>query len=371
MPEPAKQGIRFWLALHRVQGVGPATFAKLLARYESPEAVLQCSPAELAHCGLKDFSIKSIRNPDWQGVDRDLQWSSGANHHILTWHEPGYPAMLLESPAPPPLLYINGNVDILSQHQVAMVGSRNPTPAGRGTAIDFSRHLAAAGLAITSGLAIGIDSACHQGALDAGGQTIAVTGTGPDRIYPGRNKNLACRIAETGAIVSEYPTGTSPRPENFPRRNRIISGLAMGTLVVEAASRSGSLITAQHALEQGREVFAIPGSIHNPLSRGCHKLIRQGAKLVETADDIISELHPLAAIYKDSTQVTNNKELNTANLDHGSLRILEEMGYSPVPIDEIISKSGLTAEEVSSMMLFLELQGSVASSPGGCFIRVK
>jgi len=375
------QDLKYWLALHRAKGIGPAAFNTLLAHFNQPADIFDCSDAQLQAAGLSRPVIDAIHNPDWTGVENDLNWlHEDEAHHILTLNDPDYPALLHEISGPPPLLFVNGQRQCLNNSQIAMIGSRNPTPSGKQTATDFARHLAAAGLTISSGLAIGIDAACHLGALDASGCTIAVTGTGLDRIYPARNQKLAHQIRETGALISEFPVGTPARPENFPRRNRIISALSLGTLVIEAALRSGSLITARYALEQGREVFAIPGSIHNPLARGCHHLIKEGAKLVETADDIISELLPLVENRVDNNLRPNPRD--DAQSDEGAAdsgttlkqeygNLMENMGFDPVSVDEIINRSGLTAEEVSSMMLILELQGHVASSPGGCYIRVK
>ena len=368
---PDNDTLKYWLALQRTPGIGPVTFENLCEQVDEPEALFTSSHSQLQALGLKQNSIDTILKPDWQGVETDLEWLQHAQHHIITRQSEHYPRLLLESPAAPPLLYVLGQLETLNDPQIAMVGSRNPTPSGKQTALEFSRHLAAAGLTITSGMAIGIDGVCHQGALDAQANTIAVTGTGLDRIYPARNRELAYAIVNQGAIVSEFPIGTPPRPENFPRRNRIISALSLGTLVIEAALKSGSLITARHALEQGREVFAIPGSIHNPLSRGCHHLIKQGAKLVETAEDVITELKPMAPNTTNIIHaIDNNEEKNTSN-DTDYQNMLDEMGFSPVAIDDLVQRSGLTAEEVSSMMLILELQGNVASSPGGCYIRVK
>jgi DNA processing protein len=255
--------------------------------------------------------------------------------------------------------------------QLAMVGSRNPTPGGVRTASDFARHLAHAGLVITSGLALGIDAAGHAGALAAGQPTIAVMGTGLDRVYPGSHRELAHRIAAQGALVSELPIGAQPRPENFPRRNRIISGLSLGTLVVEAAQRSGSLISARCAAEQGREVFAIPGSIHNPLARGCHALIRQGAKLVETAEDVVNELGALA-LAGTLQEVASPTPTDAApRLDPEYAKLLDSIGFDPLPVDVLVATCGLTPAEVSSMLLQLELRGFVASSPGGLYNRLK
>ncbi|MEO5574291.1 MAG: DNA-processing protein DprA, partial [Gammaproteobacteria bacterium] len=269
--------------------------------------------------------------------------------------------------------FVVGNAAVLSTPQLAIVGSRNPTPAGSETAHDFARHLCASGLTITSGLASGIDAASHRGALDGGGLTIAVAGTGLDRVYPARHHDLAHQIAGHGALVSEFVLGTPPLSDHFPRRNRIISGLSLGTLVVEAAQRSGSLITARMAADQGREVFAIPGSIHNPLARGCHFLIRQGAKLVETANDIMEELGPLARSLKAvSPQSALRNDCITANvqLSVETEKLVACLGFESTTIDRLVERSGLTAEAVSSILLMLELQGCVTSTIGGLYTQV-
>lgn len=251
-----------------------------------------------------------------------------------------------------------------------MVGSRNPSASGTENAREFSYHLASSGITITSGLAIGIDGACHNGALEAGGLTIAVTGTGLDRVYPASQHQLAHDIAESGVLVSEFPPGTEARAANFPRRNRIISGLSLGTLVIEAAQKSGSLITARLASEQGREVFAIPGSIHNPLARGCHSLIRQGAKLVETAGDVLEELAPLIGSLNPLSETEQMNSPPSENmLAPEYQKLLECMGFDPVQADLLIDRSGLTPEEVSSMLILLELEGHVSSAPGGIYCR--
>ncbi|MCL4162655.1 UNVERIFIED_CONTAM: hypothetical protein GTU68_066833, partial [Idotea baltica] len=263
-----------------------------------------------------------------------------------------------------------GDVTLLSQWQLAIVGSRNPSPSGRDNAYAFARDLVSCGLAITSGLAMGIDAAAHRGAIAGLGKTVAVVGTGLDRVYPAKHRDLAHDIAEQGAIVSEFALGTSPRAENFPRRNRLISGMSLGTLVVEAALQSGSLITARMALEQGREVFAMPGSIHNPLAKGCHRLIRDGAKLIETVDDIIEELGAMAAVdlSTDNNIALSNDKLPPIDPEYQVL--LACLGYDPIEIDKLIIESGLTAETVSSMLLLLELNGQVTSLSGGRYVRV-
>jgi DNA processing protein len=362
-----------WLALYHTQGIGPARFHRLLEIFLDPADILNAGSGQLHQCGLSDKTIKALRQPEAQAIERDLEWQEKPGNRIMTCRDSDYPSLLQEISDPPPLLYLHGNIDILQEPQLAMVGSRNPTAAGRQTAIDFARHLSAAGLVITSGLALGIDAAGHQGALDAGSPTVAVMGTGLDRVYPARNRDLARQIAETGVLVSEFPTGTPPRAENFPRRNRIISGLSLGTLVVEAAIRSGSLISARYALEQGREVFAIPGSIHNPLARGCHHLIRQGAKLVETALDIMDELGALAtAIDSDAASAILDSELNTsAQLAEDYAQLLESIGFENTSIDMLVKITDLTPAEVSSMLLQLEMNGYIAANPGGFYNRLK
>ncbi|MFO7602740.1 MAG: DNA-processing protein DprA, partial [Gammaproteobacteria bacterium] len=297
----------------------------------------------------------------------DLEWLQQPAAHIIGLNDPTYPALLKEIPDPPALLFVYGDPAVLNLPQLAMVGSRNPSPMGAETARDFAGHLAGWGLGITSGLAQGIDAASHAGALDAGGVTIAVTGTGLDRVYPAQHRDLAHRIAEQGALVSEFPAGTPPLTPNFPRRNRIISGLCMGTLVVEAAVQSGSLITARQALEQGREVFAVPGSIHNPQSRGCHSLIRQGAKLVEMAQDIFEELGGFMPVTgADAAAAEPGSDFA---LDEEYHKVLASVGHEPASVDSVVLRSGLTAEAVCSMLLVLELQGYLKSMTGGYYCR--
>ncbi len=328
----------------------------------------------LAPNKVKDVSPQvqaAILEPDWNQVEQDLVWlSAEPNRHIITLHDKRYPELLKQIADPPSLLFAQGDVDLLSQWQIALVGSRNPSTSGSDTSYEFARYLAQGGITITSGLAMGIDAAAHKGALAVGGKTIAVVGTGLDRVYPAKHRSLAHDIAETGLIVSEFALGTPPRAENFPRRNRIISGLSLGTLVVEAAIRSGSLITARMAMEQAREVFAIPGSIHNPLARGCHKLIREGAKLVETANDILEELGALAGVQKSAVENVEQHNDKPQELDKDYQNLLENLGYDPIQVDVLIERSGLTADVVSSMLLLLELQGQVESLPGGRYVRL-
>jgi DNA processing protein len=303
-------------------------------------------------------------------LERHLRWLDHPAHHFLCLGSPGYPALLAKAPDAPPGLLIRGDPDVLSLPQLAIVGSRNPTQAGHDIARRFATHLARSGLAITSGLAIGIDAAAHRGALEGGGRTLAVCGTGLDIDYPRANSGLSREIASGGALISEFPLGTPASRSNFPRRNRIISGLSLGTLVVEAAVRSGSLITARLAAEQGREVFAIPGSIHNPLSRGCHKLIREGAQLVETADDIFAELGPLVAtLMPTSAKTAESTAVLAPALDKGYEILLDALGFEPASVDVLIARTGLKADEVASMLLILELEARIDACPGGRYAR--
>ena len=295
----------------------------------------------------------------------DDEWAQAADNHLVTRGDDDFPELLAQIPRAPERLYVKGNVEFLHMPAIAIVGSRNPTEAGRRNAFEFARHLGGAGFCIVSGLAEGIDTAAHRGALDAGAATVAFLGHGIDRVYPAANHDLAHEIAARGALVSEFPLGTHPDRSLFPQRNRLISGLSLGTVVVEAARRSGSLITARCAGEQGREVFAIPGSIHNPLSRGCHKLIRQGAKLVETADDIVAELAPLSSHMLQSSLESTAKPSPAKHDDGDYAHLRKFIGFDPVSIDELAENSGLTIDQVSSMLLILELEGEVESLSGG------
>ena len=369
------ESLQYWLALNRLKGFGPKTILGLLERFETPQHIFNSSTAELKHAGLTSTAIDQIRNSDQQ-VDEDINWlEAHPRHHIITLRDPRYPSLLKELNDPPVVLYVNGDPDLLAMPQLAVVGSRSATPGGLDIAREFSHSLAEAGLVITSGLALGIDAAAHEGALEATGKTIAVLGTGPDRIYPARHLKLAEQIVDSGTIVTEFVPGITPRKENFPRRNRVISGLALGTLVVEAAKQSGSLITARFAMEQGKEVFAIPGSIRNPQVKGTHALIREGAKLVESVDDIIEDLGPLfATLFSDQT--TEESEAQTGTGSDESFKgeqklIMESLGYDPVSVNEVVERSGLTASEVSSILLALELEGHISSQVGGMYVKNK
>ncbi len=366
-----REALLYWLALCRAPGLGTRTLQQLLRACATPRGIFDRAARAGLPMTLASPVMESLRRPDWAAVERDLAWVERNASAVLTLDHPAYPSLLRHIGDAPPVLFVQGDPDLLSRPQLAVVGSRNPTPQGRDTAFEFARALAAAGLAVTSGLATGIDAAAHRGALDAGGLTVAVLGSGLDCIYPSRHQTLAAQIRHSGVLVSAFPPGTPPRPPHFPQRNRIISGLALGALVVEAATRSGSLITARCAVDQGREVFAVPGSIHNPLSRGCHALIREGAKLVETVDDILEELGALSQYVLNLAGPTTDdiRRGDRDILDAPHHRLLEMLGFDPISMDVLIERSGLTPEEVSSMLLVLELQGYVAAIGGGRYCR--
>ncbi len=358
------------LALHRAN-LRNQTLQQLLNQYGSAVAVLNASRSEFEQLALNKEQVDRLINIDQKGVDRDLAWLEKSGHHIISVDDDAYPETLKTISDPPYLLYAIGDLDYLKQPQLAMVGSRTPTATGKLTAKEFAQHLSDAGLTITSGLARGLDTACHQGALHGIAGTVAVVANGLNKIYPASNTQLAEQIAHQGCIKSESPVGTEPHKGLFPRRNREISGISIGTLVVEAAVNSGSLITARHAMEQGREVFAIPGSIHNPLSRGCHHLIKQGAKLVETAEDILEELLPLVNLPASSHTSAQNSETEVKHdLDSAQITLLNCMEYEPTSVDELVERSEFNAAEIASMLLILELQGFVVSQ-NGLFSRVQ
>ncbi|ODB99944.1 DNA protecting protein DprA [Candidatus Thiodiazotropha endoloripes] len=370
MPPNTSDTLDAWLQVSHTPGIGNRYFKRLIERFGSAEAILTASPDELAALSLPPATVERLSNPDPQRIETSLKWLEQPGHQAITLNDPDYPQLLREIDDPPAILYMIGNPELLLQPQLAVVGSRNPTSSGRDNAREFARFLAGSGFTICSGLALGIDTEAHRGALSAG-RTLAVMGTGPDRIYPAKNQALAHQIAADHLLITEFPPGTPAKAENFPRRNRIISGLSLGVLVVEATLKSGSLITARLAAEQGREVFAIPGSIHNPQSKGCHALIRQGAKLVESAQDIGIELAPLTGLLEpltDKTQPATPQSQRQTDPDYQ--RLEEALGYDPVSVDELITRTGLTPEAVSSMLLLLELEGHVSSAPGGYYSRV-
>ncbi len=378
-----ENSLRSWLALTHVSNLGPIRIHSLLEVFDNPSVILDAGRSAWKEAGLSEKMIENLSAPDWDKVDADLKWLEQENTNILTLDDERYPPMLKNIPDAPPVLYTLGQAEILKLPQLAIVGSRNPTHSGKDIAHDFAAYLTSMGLSITSGMAMGVDAAAHQGALDsmkkspAGhGFTVAVAGTGLDRVYPAKHRDLAHNIAENGVLVSEYAPGTPPLPGNFPRRNRIISGLSMGVLVVEAAVQSGSLITARLAVEQGREVFAVPGSIHHPLAKGCHVLIRQGAKLVETAQHILEELGGFVEMLNENDPATGlNKESGQSetdsvfHVDDEYKEVLKCIGFEPTSVDKVVERSGLTADAVCSMLLVLELQGYVTALSGGYYCQ--
>jgi len=352
-----------WLRLTLTPGLGGEGQRRLLETFGLPQTVFAADPSRLAECLGPKLADTLLSHDSNAGVEAALAWATQAGNRILTLADADYPRQLLETADPPCLLYVKGRIDLLSRPALAVVGSRNATPQGADNAESFARAASQAGLTIVSGLALGCDAAAHRGGLSGPGSTIAVIGTGADRIYPARNQSLAHSIADRGAIVSEFPLGTPPLAGNFPRRNRVIAGLARGVLVVEAADRSGTLITARLAGEQGRDVFAIPGSIHSPLSKGCHKLIKQGAKLVESAQDILEEMGLATG--------ANEASATADALDESSSRVLVALGYDPCSIDALLDRSGLTADALYPILLSMELEGRIATLPGGLYQRIE
>ncbi len=351
-----KEQLPFLLALLRIPGAGPVKLCEILKQYKDLTQLFDAA----GNC--KVLSGKA----NWSRVDQDLAWMNRKDCHILTQDDTCYPSLLKETHGAPPVLFVQGNPKLLARPQIAIVGSRNPTPIGCENALKFASHFSSVGFTVTSGLAIGIDGAAHRGGLLGVGNTIAVLGNGLDILYPAVHRPLASEMLEKGgALVSEFPIGTPPAQAHFPRRNRIISGLTAGVLVVEATLNSGSLITAKAALDQGREVFAIPGSIHNPLAKGCHALIRQGAKLVETAEDVSEELSAILKYVIRPKEIVYKKPVFQQGLDATEEALLSQVGYDSTPIDVVVMRSGLTAKVVSIMLLQLELKGLVTSVPGG------
>ncbi len=349
-----------WLRLSLIQGLGGESFRKLLSAFGGPEQILDASRSALARVvsgKIADAILDAELHGDPAAVET---WLADINNHVVTLADAEYPQALLQTPDPPPLIYVKGRLDLLNQPAIAIVGSRNATAQGNLTAESFATALSNAGLAVVSGLALGIDAAAHRGGLAGLSSTVAVVGTGLDKVYPARNRDLAHAIVEKGAIVSEFPLGTPPLAANFPRRNRIISGMTRGCLVVEAAMSSGSLITARIANELGKDVFAIPGSIHSTLSKGCHVLIKQGAKLVDDAADILGELRLPVPVGGSSR----------TDPDASGHPLLAHMAYDPCDIDTLAGRAGLPVHEISAALIQLELEGVVASLPGGLWQRI-
>jgi len=370
-PHPAADRatlIADWLRLEQASGVGCRSAHALLSAFGAPGAIFKAGVAALS-VHVAPHQARALCAPVTPAlatlVEATLAWLAQPGHHLITFHDPLYPAALAEIPDPPLLLYIAGRIEMLARPLVAVVGSRNASVQGRVDAESFAAALSGAGLSVVSGLALGIDTAAHEGALRGSGSTVAVVGTGLDRVYPARNRDLAHRIAEHGCIVSEYALGTPPLAANFPRRNRVISGLAAGVLVIEAAAQSGSLITAQMAAEQGREVFALPGSIHSALAKGCHRLIRDGAQLVETVDEVLlaMQVSPLVAMGQDGDAPPAAPSAEDADL-------LVALGHDPVALDDLLARLGSDPGELGGRLLGLELAGLVAQLPGGRIQRI-
>jgi DNA processing protein len=382
-----------WLIALRAPGFGGTRLIELTEHFGGIDRLVGASRHDLRSAGLDDAAVAALKGPDQALLHGDLAWLEQPSHHLIAWDSERYPALLRDIPSPPAALFVAGEPDILWRPQVAVIGSRNPTAGGKDNARDFAGELARQGLTITSGLAAGIDSIAHEAALDVGGTTVAVMGTGLDQVYPASGEALAGRIRSHGALVSEFPLGTPAKREHFPSRNRIISGLSLGVLVIEAGLRSGTLITARLAGGQGREVFALPGSIHNPLAKGCHRLIRDGAKLVESVAEVIQDLAPMAGQLADRLRnelAAAKRPQGSGSIGHdspepGSLdlgsgdpqlgqdpeyrRLWSCLGYDPKPVDAIVEQSGLTARAVSAMLLMLELRGMVEAHRGGAFSR--
>jgi len=364
-----RDAIEAWLILLRAPQLSASRVRELIERHGNAMRALDAAQRgdRVEHAATRAW----LRKPDREAIASDLAWLAIDGHALLTIDSDDFPPLLRETPGAPPGLFVAGDTSALWRPQVAIVGSRNASHGGLANAKSFARALAGAGLAITSGLAEGIDGAAHEAALDADAATIAVLGTGPDIVYPARHRELAARIEASGALVSEFAPGTPGRAENFPRRNRIIAGLSLGTLVVEAGLRSGSLITARYASDQGRDVFAIPGSIHHPLARGCHQLIRSGAMLIESAEEIVEALRPLAMRLGAalSERLAENSPVARPVRDPEHSRLLDALGQDALGIDALVDRTGLGAPALAAMLLELELDGAVAIERGGLYIR--
>lgn len=383
--------IETWLRLVNAPALGPRTVRRLMAAFGLPQHIFEQSHAALVHAvgEKKADAVLQARDSNHRNADSDyaraIEWALAPNHHFVTLADPAYPHTLLQMTDPPPVLYVQGQIECLHAPSIAIVGSRHGSAQGLQNTTQFARAFSDAGFCIVSGLALGIDGAAHRGGLEGRASTLAVIGTGIDLVYPTRHHRLAQKITVTGAIVSEWPLGAPPRPAHFPQRNRLIAGLAQGVLVVEAAAQSGSLITARLAAEMGREVFALPGSIHSPLSKGCHQLIKEGAKLVESIQDVLDELQPmqaqpavahraLQASRKTPSVACVEKQtpfaLSMGNAGTAPRRILEALGYDPISLDALIARTGLNSAELQAMLLTLEMEGKIALLPGSRVIRL-
>lgn len=373
MPEASvhiEPDVAQWVALSLIDGVGSATLCQLLSQFGTPANVFAASRSQLRHIVSDNITAAICAGVDEATITPTLEWLSQPGNHLITLADSIYPKALLEIANPPALLYAKGQLDCLSLPCLAVVGSRNATPQGEKNAEDFAENLSRHGLCIVSGMALGIDGAAHRGALKANAPTIAVVGTGLDIVYPAKHRDLAHRIVNRGLIISEFPLGTPSKAQNFPRRNRIISGLSIGCLVIEANLDSGSLITARQAAEQGREVFAIPGSIHSPVAKGCHQLIKQGAKLVESTEDILSEIQPILPLQPHFNTSPIGSLPERANASPEANTVLDSMGVDPIHFDVLLTATGLTVSALSTMLTLLELDGKISPLHGGKFQRL-
>ncbi|MCK5877315.1 MAG: DNA-processing protein DprA [Candidatus Marithrix sp.] len=365
------ENTEYWLALSHAPGVGPVNFMRLIKHFGSLLDIFTAGRAEWQAIKMKANLMKYLENINWQIIENDMLWLEQPNNHILTLEHPDYPPMLSSIDDAPPLLFVHGDYKLLSTQQIAIVGTRKSSREGEQVAKEFAANLSYQGFTITSGMAYGIDGASHIGALNAHGKTIAVAGTGLDRVYPPKHRELAHNIAENGgALISEFPIGTTVKRYNFPIRSRIVSGLSQGVLVVEAPNRSGALYTVQHALKQGREVFVTPSSIYNPLTKGSHRLIKEGAKLVENIADILEELHtyqPPATVPTINQPAPTKPKPEVKNLDSEHQLILNHLVTGPNSIDGLVELSGLDVSKISSILLMLELQGLIATQSGGLY----
>lgn len=364
----------YWLRMHEIQGLGRQTTYQLLKAFGSAEAIFAASHANLRKVVSDDIANQIKAETVSDQIKITLEWLAEPNNHLITLADEDYPRLLLETPDPPPILFAKGQLSCLQQPSIAIVGSKNPTAQGEKNAHDFAMLLAEFGFTIVSGLAIGIDAAAHRGALASNGKTIAVVGTGLDIVYPAKHRELAHEIIKQGLLISEFSLGTPSLPQNFVQRNRVISGLSMGCLVVEASLQSGSLITAKFATEQDRDVFAIPGSIHSPQSKGCHQLIKQGAKLVDAVQDIVHELKSEHFVSLAAIPLKKNfipaKNTSPEEIPHADKALLDLMSFEPVTVEYLLQHSGLTSDTLSSILISLELDNKIASMPGGRYQRI-
>ena len=372
---PAESDIGGWLAIGRAGSCNGHAVLRAVETFGSVGAVFEAGERELAGLGFSRAAVAGIRGVRWDAIRREREALRRIGVSIVPIGSSLYPARLAAISSPPPVLYCRGDPGVLDRPQIAIVGSRAATRGGRERARTIAGELAQCGLVVTSGLARGIDAAAHRGALDAGGRSVAVLATGPDRIYPRSNAGLARELVEAGAVVTERAPETPPLPANFPRRNRLISGLSLGVLVVEASLRSGSLITARLAADEGREVFAVPGSVDSPLSRGCHSLIRDGAKLVESVADVLDEIVHLCALRMPQAvpklEMADGSGGTSGDLAAPERNVLDAVGHDPVTLDRLVDDTGLPVGRLAALLLALEVDGRIEALPGSRYVRVR